>query len=472
MKGLEVMFKEINPKNKAGNIDKSELLQLIEEDKINTVVLGFCDMQGRLMGKRITGDFILENDISEGTHFCNYLLGTNFEMDTNEGYEYMNWDKGYGDYLAKPDWDTLKIVPWLDKTAMVFCDVFTEDGSEEICIAPRSILQRQIKKAEAHGLSPHLASELEFYLFNDSFENIDKKGFANLEAAGHLNEDYNLLQGTKNEPIYQEIRHQMHRMGIVIESSKGEAYKGQHEINLKYDHALKAADQHIMFKHGMKEICIQNDKAVTFMAKPYAEWTGSSGHIHLSMMEKGTSNNAFYAGDGADNPMSETMQHFLAGVIKYTKDFALMYAPYVNSYKRFAPNSWAPVSIAWSHDNRSAGYRTVGHGNALRFESRISGADMNPYLAYSALIGAGLYGIEHNIPLEDELKGNAYEKDSVDRIPSSLHEAIYHWKNSDVVKEVLGEDVAKHYLHAARSEQNDFDSFVTTWERSRYFEQS
>jgi len=317
-----------------------------------------------------------------------------------------------------------------------------------------------------------MASELEFYLFNQSFTDIDKKGYDNLEAAGHLNEDYNLLQGSKNEPLYQRIRNQMHLMGIQVESSKGEAYKGQHEINLKYADALKAADQHIMFKHGMKEICIQNDKAVTFMAKPYEEWTGSSGHIHLSLMEKGTKNNAFYAGEDADDPKSETMKHFLAGIIKYTKDFALLFAPYVNSYKRFAPNTWAPVSIAWSKDNRSAGYRIVGEGNSLRFESRISGADMNPYLAYSALIGAGLYGIEHKIELPDELIGNAYEQDDIDRIPSSLHEAIWNWKNSDVVKEVLGEDVAKHYLEAARSEQNEFDSFVTTWERSRYFEQS
>ncbi len=458
--------------NITGSITKDKLLELIKEEKIDTVVLGFSDMQGRLMGKRITGDFILENDISEGTHFCNYLLGTNFEMDTNDGYEYMNWDKGYGDYLAKPDLDTLKVVPWLERTALVFCDVYSVDGEEKIEIAPRNILKKQIEKAEAHGLSPHMASELEFYLFNDSFSNINKKGYSQLEPAGHLNEDYNLLQGSKNEPIYQEIRHQMHLMGIVIESSKGEAYKGQHEINLKYSNALKAADQHLMFKHGMKEICIQNDKSVTFMAKPYEAWTGSSGHIHLSMMEKGTHNNAFYNANDAENPMSETMRHFLAGIIKYTRDFALMFAPYVNSYKRFAPNSWAPVSIAWSKDNRSAGYRMVGCGNALRFESRIAGADMNPYLAYSALIGAGLYGIEHKIPLSEELKGNAYNQDDVERIPSSLHEAILTWKNSDVVKSVLGEDVAQHYLHAAQTEQNDFDSYVTTWERSRYFEQS
>lgn len=461
-----------NGKKVTGDITKDQLIELVKSEDIDTIIMGFCDMQGRLMGKRVTGEFILENDISEGTHFCNYLLGTNFTMDTNENFEFMNWDKGYGDYLALPDLNTLKVIPWLEKTAIVFCDVYTVDGSEPICIAPRNILKNQIEKAEKLGFSPHMASELEFYLFNQSFAEIDKKGYDNLETAGHLNEDYNLLQGSKNEPLYQRIRNQMHLMGIQIESSKGEAYKGQHEINLKYADALKAADQHIMFKHGMKEICIQNEKAVTFMAKPYEEWTGSSGHIHLSLMEKGTKNNAFYAGEDAVDSKSETMQHFLAGIIKYTKDFALLFAPYVNSYKRFAPNTWAPVSIAWSKDNRSAGYRVVGDGNSLRFESRISGADMNPYLAYSALIGAGLYGIEHKIELPDELVGNAYEQEDIDRIPSSLHEAIWNWKNSDVVKEVLGEDVATHYLEAARSEQNEFDSFVTTWERSRYFEQS
>lgn len=472
------MFREINDfnkhrrnKKKTGNITKDEMMEMIEKGEIDTLVLGFCDMQGRLMGKRITGDFILENDISEGTHFCNYLLGTNFEMDTDDGYDFMNWDKGYGDYLALPDWNTLKVIPWMSRTAMVFADVYTVDGSEPISVAPRNILQHQIKKAEAYGLSPHMASELEFYLFNDSFKDINAQGYDELEPAGHLNEDYNLLQGSKNEPLYQEIRRQMSLMDIIVESSKGEAYKGQHEINLKYSDAINAADQHLMFKHGMKEICIQNDKSVTFMAKPFEEWTGSSGHIHLSMMDTKTGKNAFYAGDDASNPMSETMQHFLAGVIKYTKDFALMFAPNINSYKRFAPNSWAPVSIAWSKDNRSAGYRVVGDSNALRFESRICGADMNPYLAYAALIGAGLYGIEHKETLADELKGNAYEQNEVDRIPSSLHQAILEWKNSDVVKEVLGEEVAKHYLHAAQTEQDEYDSFVTTWERARYFEQ-
>ncbi|MCO4328670.1 glutamine synthetase family protein [Staphylococcus hyicus] len=454
-----------------GNISKDELLAAIKKGDIDTVMLGFCDMQGRIMGKRMTGDYCLENDISEGTHFCNYLLGTNFEMDTNDGYEYMNWEKGYGDYLAVPDWDTLKVVPWFDKTALVLCDVYTEDGTTRIAIAPRNILKKQLEKASQYGFDPYLASELEFYLFRDTFEAINNRGYNTLNPAGHLNEDYNLLQGTKNEPLYQKIRHLMSKMNIFIESSKGEAYKGQHEINLKYSKALKAADQHVLFKHGMKEICIQNDHSVTFMAKPFQEWTGSSGHIHISLMKKGTKENAFYSGNDAQ-PMSDTMQHFLAGVMTYTQEFSLLFAPHVNSYKRFAPNSWAPVSIAWSRDNRSAGYRVVGNQQALRFESRIPGSDMNPYLAYSALIGAGLYGIEHQLELPKELKGNAYLNQSVKQIPSSLHEAIQHWKQSEVVKEVLGEDVWKHYLHTAQLELNDFDSYVTTWERQRYFEQS
>lgn len=454
-----------------GTITKEKLIELIKAGDIDTVVIAFCDMQGRLMGKRVTGEFCLENDIAEGTHFCTYLLGTDFEMNVPEGYDYMNWGTGYGDWLAKPDWSTLKVVPWLEKTAIVLSDVHELEDEEQVTIAPRTVLQNQLKKAEDMGFKPFMASELEFFLFDDSFDEVSAKGYNNMNTAGHINEDYNLLQGTRNEPLYQKIRQYMQKMGIPIESSKGEASVGQHEINMKYSDPLQAADQHIMFKHGMKEICMQNGQSVTFMAKPYQEWTGSSGHVHLSLRDMKTGKNAFLAEDGDDNTMSELMKHFLAGVIKYTNDFSLFFAPYVNSYKRFAPNSWAPTTMGWSRDNRSAGYRTVGEGQSLRFESRIPGADMNPYLAYSAMIGAGLYGIENKLSLPKEVKGSAYTNEEVEKINPSLHKAITKWENSSVVKEVLGEDVAKHYLHAAKVEQDEYDSFVTTWERARYFEQ-
>lgn len=465
------MGKVVNDLQGAGAVTKGQLMDLIRDGEIDTVVIGFCDMQGRLMGKRVTGEYCLEHNLDEGAHFCTYLLGTDFDQNVPEGFEAMNWEKGYGDWVAKPDWATLKVVPWMEKTAVVFCDVhYLEDGTL-VPIAPRNLLKEQLLRAAKIGLQPFMASELEFYLFRESYESINEKGYTNLQLAGHHMEDYNLLQGSRNEPIYQQIRQYMTQAGIPIESSKGEAAVGQHEFNLKYTDALTAADQHIMLKHGMKEICMQNDYAITFMAKPHQTWSGSSGHIHLSLTDINTGKNAFYNEQDGDHPMSATMKHFLAGVIQYTKDFSLFFAPYINSYKRFAPNSWAPTNIVWSRDNRSAGYRVVGEGNNLRFETRIPGSDMNPYLAYSALIAAGLHGIENKLELEDELKGNAYTSKHVPKIPSSLHEAINYWENSDVVKATLGKDVANHYLHAAKVEQNEFDSFVTGWEYARYFEQ-
>lgn len=454
-----------------GTSTKNKLLQLIKEGQIDTVILGFCDMQGRFMGKRVTGTYCLENDLDTGTHFCNYLLGTDFEMSVPEGYESMNWNDGYGDWIAKPDWDTFKVIPWLEKTASIFCDVYEMDGTTPVAVAPRNILKSQLKKAAQMGFQPYMASELEFYLFTETYETAHEKEYRSLQTAGHVNEDYNLLQGTRNEPLYQKIRQYMDKAGIPIESSKGEAYYGQHEINLKYADALKAADQHLFFKHGMKEICIQNERSVTFMSKPHHEWTGSSGHIHLSLTNIHTGKNVFFAGEDASSSMSKTMQHFMAGVLSYTRDFSLFFAPNVNSFKRFSPNSWAPVNIVWSKDNRSAGYRVVGNDNHLRFESRIPGADMNPYLAYSALIGAGLLGIEQELELSPEFKGNAYADPNVKRIPSSLHEAIMCWENSGVISKVLGDKVAKHYLHAATVEQQAFDRFVSNWEIARYFEQ-
>ncbi|MFE1242882.1 glutamine synthetase family protein [Fictibacillus sp. NPDC058756] len=456
---------------KTGLISKETLLSLLEDGSIDTVNLAICDMQGRLMGKRLTAAYCLENNLDKGTHFCNYLLGTDFEMNTPDGYEMMNWENGYGDWLALPDWSTLRIVPWADRTAIVFCDVYDEKTGDSIPIAPRTLLKNQIEKAAAKGFELNMASELEFYLFKESFEDLHQKGYEDVETAGHINEDYNLLQGTRNEPFYQKIRRNMAKADIPIESSKGEAFKGQHEINMRYSDALNAADNHIMFKHGMKEICMQDNLSVTFMAKPNHQWTGSSGHIHLSLWDKRAGENVFYDPDSANHNMSKTMQHFLAGVLKYSRDFALFFAPYVNSYKRYAQESWAPVNIIWSHDNRSSGYRIVGDGKSLRVETRIPGADMNPYLAYTALIGAGLQGIEEGLELEPEFKGNAYKDKNIPRIPGSLYEAIQCWEDSEVVQKVLGEKAASHYLFTAKLEQKQFDRIVTKWERQRYFEQ-
>ncbi len=454
-----------------GVITKEQLEEAIRNGDVDTVIIAICDMQGRLMGKRLTGDFFLESGISKGTHFCKYLLGTDMEMNTPEGFELMNWENGYGDWLAKPDWSTLRIVPWLEKTALVLADSVDEKSGELIPIAPRSILKNQLKKAEEKGFCFNMVSELEFYLFKESYEEIHQKGYRDLRSAGHYNEDYNLLQASRNEPIYRTIRQYMNQYGIPIESSKGEAYSGQHEINMCYSDALTSADRHVLFKHGAKEICMQNNYSITFMAKPFREWTGSSGHMHISMWDRDYKQNLFYDPQGELYHMSEYMQQFLAGLISYTRDFSLFFASNINSYKRYALESWAPVYVVWSYDNRTAGFRIVGDKQGLRIESRIPGADINPYLAYSAMISAGLHGIENKLTLPDELKGNAYALKDANRVPFTLNEAAGIFNESPVVRELLGDQVVNHYVNMAKVEQQMFDQFVTDWERTRYFEQ-
>ncbi|MFC4767486.1 glutamine synthetase family protein [Effusibacillus consociatus] len=458
-------------KKYAGLIAKDQLDSAIRDGDIDTVIVAICDMQGRLMGKRLTGDYCLRNGLTKGTHFCVYLLGTDMDMTTPSGYALMNWETGYGDWLAQPDWSTLRVVPWLEKTAFVLADAVDEKTGQLVSIAPRTILKNQLKKAEESGFRFQMASELEFYLFKQSYEEIHSCGYSAMQTAGHYNEDYNLLQGTRNEPIYRKIRNSMTEAGIPIESSKGEAYSGQHEINMLYGDPLTSADRHVFFKHGTKEICLQNGYAVTFMAKPHHQWTGSSGHLHISMWDLEQETNLFFDPNGTQYQMSELMEHFLAGLLAYMRDFSLFVAPNVNSYKRYASESWAPVSVVWSHDNRTSGFRIVGAGKSLRIECRIPGADINPYLAYSAMIGAGLQGIKYKTPLPAEFKGNAYIAKGVPRVPRSLYEAMDLWKESRVVRAVLGGLVTDHYYNAARVEQQTFDSVVTSWERERYFEQ-
>ncbi|MBA4494587.1 glutamine synthetase family protein [Paenactinomyces guangxiensis] len=454
-----------------GILCKNELAEAIRDGKITTVIIAICDMQGRLMGKRLTAEYFLQNGLEHGTHFCNYLLGTDMEMNTPAGYLHMNWANGYGDWTARPDWSTLRVIPWLEKTAMVLADVVDEKTGELIEIAPRSILKKQIQRAEDMGYRLCMASELEFYLFKDTYEEIHEKGYEAMRPAGHYNEDYNLLQATRNEPVYSKFRNYMTQSGIPIEASKGEAWIGQHEVNIRYADALTSADRHVMFKHGIKEISIQDGYSVTFMAKPDHRWTGSSGHIHVSLWDLEQQQNLFYDAQSELYHMSEKMRHFLGGVMKFTPDFTLFFAPNVNSYKRFAPDSWAPISIVWSRDNRSAGFRIVGDKQNLRFENRITGADINPYLAYAAMIAAGLEGIEQQIEPPAEFKGNAYGAKKVTQIPRYMYEAIDWWSNSETVKKLLGEAVANHYEHTARVEQQAYDRVVTSWERARYFEQ-
>jgi glutamine synthetase len=449
----------------------AQLEALIRSGDIDTVITAITDMQGRLMGKRVTADFFLEQ-AKHGTHFCTYLLGTDMEMRTPTGYRLMNWETGYGDWLADPDWSTMRVLPWLEKSAIVLCDARDEETHDLIPVAPRSILRRQVERARAAGYEPLTASELEFYLLRDSYEDAHAKHFHDLRPFGWYNEDYHLLQATKAEPLYRQFRNQMSAARVPVEFSKGEAAPGQHEVNIHYDTALESADRHALFKHGLKEMAWQNGCAVTFMAKPDHNWTGSSAHIHVSLRatKGGGASNVFHDPDASPYGMSPTMRHFLGGLIAGMRELAFFIAPFVNSYKRFAPGSWAPVHLVWGRDNRTCAFRVVGHQDALRIETRLPGGDANPYLAYSAVIGAGLHGIEHGIEPPEEFTGNGYTAVQFPRVPRALWESVQLLEQSVLAREIFGDDVVDHYLNAARVELDAFDSVVTCWERERYLE--
>jgi glutamine synthetase len=452
-----------------GRITRDQLDAAIRTGGIETVIVAVTDMQGRLMGKRVTGEFFLEH-AHHGMHFCTYLLGTDMEMTTPPGFKLMNWDTGYGDWLAEPDWKTLRVIPWLERTALVLADVRDDASGGDIAIAPRALLRRQVARAQSLGFTPLMASELEFYLLRDSYEAAATKRFHELEPFGWYNEDYHLLQATKAEPIYARFRKLMGEAAIPIEFSKGEAAAGQHEINLRYAPALEAADRHALFKHGMKEIAWQHGHAVTFMAKPDHRWTGNSAHIHVSLRNRAGEQSAFHDGEGGPTAMTGTMRHFLGGIMHAARELAYFSAPFVNSYKRYASASWAPVSIVWAYDNRTCGFRVVGRGDALRIENRMPGGDTNPYLAYAAMLGAGLHGVENRIEPPAEFHGNAYTATDVPRVPAALHEAIRLLEESELARRIFGDDVIDHYLNAARVEQQAYDQVVTCWERERYLE--
>lgn len=441
----------------------------IKDGSIDTVISAITDLQGRLMGKRITGDFFLEH-ARHGTHFCTYLLGTDMEMRTPSGYRLMNWETGYGDWLADPDWSTLRVIPWLEKTALVLADVRDEESGALIPVAPRTVLRRQVDRARAKGYEAMMASELEFYLLKDTYEGAAAKRFHDLEPFGWYNEDYHLLQGTKAEPLYRQFRNHMCAAGIPVEFSKGEAAPGQHEVNIHFDGALESADRHVLFKHGLKEIAWQNGHAVTFMAKPDHTWTGNSAHVHVSLWDAERETCLFHDAKASPYGMSATMRHFLGGLMHGIRELAFLIAPFINSYKRFAPGSWAPVHIVWGRDNRTCAFRIVGRGPSLRIESRLPGGDANAYLAYAAIIGAGLYGIEHGMEPPAEHVGNGYEAVGAPRVPRALWESLQLLEKSALAREIFGDDVVAHYINTARVEQDAYDSVVTCWERQRYLE--
>ncbi len=452
-----------------GKISVDDLTALVADGEIDTIVTAICDMQGRLIGKRVTAQFFLDHCLDHGTHLCTYLLATDMEMNTPPGFTHIDWESGYGDYLNRPDWSTLRVIPWLEKTALVLGDAVDEASGDLVSIAPRSILRRQIERAERMGFRPKMASELEFYLLRETYQEAADQNWAGLRPWGWYNEDYQLLQATKGEPIYRQLRNQMTAAGVPIEFSKGEAAAGQHEVNIHYSDALEAADRAVLYKHGAKEIAHLNTCAITFMAKPDETWTGSSSHVHLSLWDLADERNLFPQTSNAGE-MSEVMRQFLAGLLAGARELSLFVASNINAYKRYAVASWAPVNVVWSHDNRTCGFRIVGHGSGLRIENRLPGGDANPYLTYAAMLAAGLDGIERGLELEPEFRGNAYEATNVPHAPRSLAEAMTTWRQSDLARRAFGDDVWAHYLNMAEVEQRAFNAAVTDWERRRYFE--
>jgi glutamine synthetase len=453
----------------------ARLEQLVRDGSIDTIVVAFTDMQGRLMGKRVQGQAFLDGVIDHGAHFCTYLLGTDMEMNTPAGFQLMNWETGYGDWVASPVWDSLRVVPWLEKTAIVLSDTIDDETHLEIPVSPRTILKRQVARAEAAGLHVKAGSEFEFYVLKDSWETQSENGWAIPQRFGYYNEDYHLLQATKAEPLYRLLRNQMTEARVPIEFSKGEAAPGQHEVNIKYDHVLESADRSVLFKHGAKEIAYLNGWGITFMAKPDHTWTGSSGHLHMSIWDKDHGRPLMAAGDdekAGPYGLSTIGQRFMAGMMALSRELAFFIAPNINSYKRYASLSWAPVNVVWGRDNRTTGFRLVGRGPGLHVEDRFPGGDMNAYLTYAAMVGAGLYGIEHELELPPEFKGNGYVATGVPRMPRALWEAIGELERSQAAREIFGEDVVDHYLNVARVEQETYDAAVHAWERERYLERS
>ncbi|HET6856480.1 MAG TPA: glutamine synthetase family protein [Streptomyces sp.] len=444
-----------------------ELRDLIASGEIDTVVLAFPDMQGRLQGKRFSARFFLDEVLHHGTEGCAYLLAVDTEMNTVDGYAMSSWDSGYGDFAMRPDLATLRRVPWNDGTAMLIADLAWPADGSPVVAAPRQILRRQLERLAEHGYTAHVGTELEFIVFKDTYEQAWDQGYRDLVPVNQYNVDYSVLGTGRIEPLLRRIRNEMTAAGLTVESAKGECNPGQHEIVFKYDEALTTCDQHAIYKTGAKEIAAQEGVSLTFMAK-YNEREGNSCHIHLSLQSVEEAGRNVMAGDGPGG-MSPVMQHFLAGQLAALRDFSLLYAPNINSYKRFQPGSFAPTAVAWGHDNRTCSLRVVGHGRSMRFENRLPGGDVNPHLAVAGLVAAGLYGIEHKLELPEVCTGNAYTGD-YEHVPLSLREAAELWENSPIAKAAFGDEVVAHYRNMARVELQAFDTAVTDWELRRSFE--
>ena len=452
----------------AGNLDFAGLRAAVAGGSIDTVLVALVDMQGRLIGKRFQGEYFIDAAHRE-THACDYLLANDIDMEPVPGYAAASWDKGYGDFVLRPDLSTLRKLPWLDATALVLADVL-DHHHRDVPHAPRAILKRQLERLAREKARAYCASELEFYLFDETYDTAFAKRYHGLKTAAAYIEDYHILQTSKEEDVMRAVRRGLQGAGIPVENSKGEWGPGQEEINVRYADALEMADRHAILKNAIKEIAHQHGKAASFMAKWRYDLAGSSSHIHLSLWDEGGGKALFYD-PAAPHGMSGLMRAFLAGQIKYARDITYFLAPYINSYKRFQAGTFAPTKTVWSRDNRTAGFRLCGEASAaVRIECRIGGADLNPYLAFAALIAAGMRGIEEGLELEPPFAGDAYAAKGLPEVPRTLREATECLERSELLRKAFGDAVVEHYAHTARWEQFEYDRRITDWELMRGFE--
>jgi len=456
------------PQPALGKLTLDQLSDLVSTGDIDTVVMAMPDMQGRLVGKRMQAGYFLDTAVHE-THACNYLLTVDTDMEPVPGYKAASWAQGYGDFVMKPDLGTLRRIPWLPGTAIVICDTLDHHG-EDVPHAPRAILKKQLKRLVKAKMSAMTASELEFYLFDETYEGAHEKHYKGLKTANWYIEDYHILGTTKEEGIMRAIRNGLEGAGIPVENSKGEWGPGQEEINIRYAEALEMADRHTILKNGIKEIAHLHGKAITFMAKWNYAQAGSSCHIHVSLWDDKVKKALFHDDKSKLHGLSDLGQQFLAGQLAHARELTYFLAPNINSYKRFVNGTFAPTNVVWSNDNRTAGFRLCGHGKSLRVECRIGGADLNPYLAFAGLIAGGLDGIEKKMKLEPEFSGDAYVGEGIPSLPKSLRDALTELENSATLRAALGDEVVEHYLHTGRWEQFEYDRRVTDWEIMRGFE--
>jgi glutamine synthetase len=443
----------------------AQLRAQVRAGRIDTIILAFPDLFGRLVGKRFRAAHFLDSVLRHGTHACNYLLTVNLEMDPLDGFDVANWESGFGDFTIQPDLDTFRVLPWQEATALVLGDYVRHDGTD-VAEAPRSILRRQVKTLAKRGWTCACASELEFYLFNQTYETLAATDYRELRPSSDYRIDYHIAQPTRDEPLMRAIRNGMTAARVPVESSKGEWSRGQHEVNFTHTHPLAMADLHTVFKHGIKELAAQHGKSVSFMAKYAPPEAGSSCHLHLSLWRG--NRNLFW--DAGRHGGSKLFRQFLGGLMRYSAELCLLLAPTINSYKRFQPGSWAPTRMAWATDNRTTGFRIVGHQGAFRIENRMPGADANPYLAFAAMLAAGCAGVRENLDPGDEYHGNAYVDSQLDRLPHTLREATDRFEQSPIAREAFGTNVVSYIVRHARLEQQAFDNAVTDWEKRRYLE--